>query len=192
MKLTRVATMGILFCGVSLAAQSANQSSSGSIDDRSKAKQSIDHATTHVVVANPATVNRCPVSMHAEHQSDGNVVKVGFAHPKGVGQWLHLTLAGRDSRQIASARLAVRGMTAEGHMAETRGSKAATSIQTFHVPFSEDANQSASADLWVPGITAVERIDLEAVAYSDGTTWTPAGRMSCHVAPDPLMLITSR
>jgi len=192
MKLACAASIGILFCGASLVAQNANQSSSGTIDFGSKAMQSIDPLTTRTVVADPGRVNRCPVSMRAEHQSDGNVVMVGSTHPNGIGQWLHLTLAGRDSMQIRSARLTVRGMTAEGHMTETRGSGAATTAHTFNVPLSADANHTASADLWVPGMTAVERIDLEAVAYSDGTTWRPTDNMSCHVAPDPLMLITSR
>lgn len=62
-----------------------------------------------VLIPAPAMSDGCPVSMRAQHLSDGSMVRTGSVHPKGIGQWLHLTFTSPESKQIASARLTVRG-----------------------------------------------------------------------------------
>ncbi|HKN21447.1 MAG TPA: hypothetical protein VJX73_08520 [Terracidiphilus sp.] len=141
----------------------------------------------------PASVSSCPVSMRAQHLPDGNLVKTRDSHPSGIGQWLHLSLVSRDSKQIAKATLRVRGFSAKARVTQTGpgGDQAFDAIRTLTVALTAAANRSASVDFRVPGMTAVGRIDLESLEYSDGSTWKNGGASSCRVVPDPEMLITS-
>ncbi len=142
----------------------------------------------------PASVSSCPVAMRAQHLSDGSLVKTRDSHPSGIGQWLHLSLVSRDSRQIARATLRVRGFSPKARVTQTGpgGDQAFDAVRTLTVAFAARAGRSATADLWVPGMTAVGRIDLESLEYSDGSTWQIDGASICRVAPDPEMLIMSR
>jgi hypothetical protein len=136
--------------------------------------------------------NLCPVSMKASHGSDWTMVRTGPSHPKGIGQRLHLTLKSPDQRTIASATVNVRGWTAKGRMEEAQsGSDTSSPVRTLTVPFAADSDQSASADLWAPGLTSVTRVELVSVAFTDGTTWTPAQGKTCSVIPDPMMLVAN-
>jgi len=136
----------------------------------------------------------CPVLMEAKHLSDGSLVKTDNAHPKGMGQWLSLSLTTPNQKQIESAILAIRGITPKGHVAEAlaagRGSPDA--VWSFHISFVAGPHGASVADLWVPRMSAVERIDLLAVEWSDGSKWKVADGQICHVAPDPFMLVTNR
>jgi hypothetical protein len=136
----------------------------------------------------------CPVTLHAGHLADGSFVKTDAAHPKGIGQWLSLSLASPEARQIARATLVVRGLTPQGHVTRALSANGASAhaVRTFHVSFSQGPNQTSLANLWVPGMSAVERIDLLEVNYSDGSTWKVTDDQSCRVEPDLKMLITSR
>ncbi|MGO8935546.1 MAG: hypothetical protein ACLPLZ_09275 [Terracidiphilus sp.] len=136
--------------------------------------------------------NPCPVGVLVSHLSDGRTIKTGTAHPKGLGQRLHLTLTSPDSRSIASATVNVRGWTAEGRMERANKDKnAALPMRTLTVPFTAGPVRTASADVWAPGLTAVSSVELTSVAFGDGTTWTPAQGTTCQVTPDPLMQISN-
>lgn len=146
-------------------------------------------ATTQTVP--PPTL--CPVSMQASHLSDGRIVKTGADHPKGVGQRLHLKLNNPDQWTITSATVNLRGWTAKGRTAQVGSSDdAALGLRTLTVPFTPSADRTVSADVWVPGLTAVVSIELLSVKYSDGSTWTPPQGKTCRVAPELLMVVTQR
>jgi hypothetical protein len=132
--------------------------------------------------------------MRAQHLTDGNMVKTRNAHPSGAGQWLHLTLVGHDAKQIARATLIVRGSSPKGRVtgAENNDSEPFNAVRTLAVALTENADHSAAADLWVPGMTAVQRIELKSLVYSNDSSWRVGDGTSCRVTPDPLMLITSR
>jgi hypothetical protein len=136
----------------------------------------------------------CPVLMHAGHLADGSMVRTGTAHPSGIGQWLSLSLTSLENRQIAKATLTVHGLTPKAHVTQTLSARGGPddSSQTFHLAFSSSSHQPALATLWVPGVSAVERIDIESVDYADGSIWKLSDGQSCQVKPDPYMLITSR
>lgn len=145
--------------------------------------------TTHTA----ALPNLCPVSIEASHLSDGNIVKTDADHPKGVGQRLHLKLNNPHQRTITSATVNLRGWTAKGRTAQVGASEdAALGVRTLMVPFTPSADHTVSADVWVPGLTAVVSVELLSVKYSDESTWTPPQGKSCRVAPDLLMLVTQR
>jgi hypothetical protein len=141
--------------------------------------------------ANP----KCPVSMRAQHLSDGSLVKAGKAQPpKGIGQRLHLTIGDPDRREITSAELVIRGFTANGRMVQASAADGGNpnATRSLSVSFSAGDDNTVTADLWMPGMTAVQRIDLNSVTYADGSTWTLAGDLACRVTPDGLMLISAR
>jgi hypothetical protein len=147
-------------------------------------------ATTTTVTA----PNLCPVSIQASHLPDGSMIKTGADHPKGVGQRLHLKLHSPDRRTIASATVSLRGWTAKGRTEQVGSASEdpALRVQTLTVPFTSGADRTASADVWVPGLTAVVSVELLLVKYSDGSTWTPPQGKTCRVAPDLLMVVTQR
>jgi hypothetical protein len=150
----------------------------------------------HTTVAvPPPTLNNCPISMRAQHLSDGSLVKTGkAAHAAGIGQRLHLTLKNPDAKQIASASVTIHGMTPRGRVmqASSTAGNSSDATRQMSVSFSTESDGSATADLWVSGITAVQSIELDSVAYSDGSTWRVAAGDACRITPDPLMLISGR
>jgi len=153
-----------------------------------------DTAQGPVTLIEHGSLPACPVSMRAQHVSDGSMVKTQAGHRSGVGQWLHLTVVSEESKQVAKATLTVRGFSAQGHVTDAGNAKSAqfNAVRTLTAAFVADEDHSATADFWVPGMTAVQRIDLRSLEYVDGSTWKTGNDASCHVDPDPLMLITSR
>lgn len=187
------AVFAILLGGAALVAQGTGQSSFGVAGMEGVGPQGTSQGMADSVGQFPNLV-LCPVSMRAQHLSDGSMVKTHSGHPNSVGQWLHLSMAGDDSKQIARATLTVRGSSPKGRVedADKSNSEPFNAVRTLTVAFAAGADGSASADVWVPGMTAVQRIDLKSLVYSDGSTWKIGSDTSCHVAPDPLMLIGNR
>lgn len=207
------AILAVVFSAATLVAQSPDQQSSPAVASGNSAASGvaigqigpIDSSGVSCMQkstgqpAQPCTfplpmLSTCPVSLRAGHLADGSFVKTDAAHPKGIGQWLSLSFANTDAKRIVSATLVVHGLTPQAHVSQALSADGPTphSVRTFHVSFSPGPNQSSLANLWVPGMSAVERIDLLNVDYNDGSTWTVADGQSCRVAPEMKMLITSR
>lgn len=187
MKLAHFLGLGLLLGPLGLAAQTAiSAGASFGIAQMDETGADGHAATTPVPLR-----NLCPVGLRAQHLADGNMVKTGNGHPKGPGQRLHLTLTSPDARTLVSATFNVRGWTAaRAHMEQTGAAHGpALAVRTLQAPLTAGTGRSASADLWAPGLTAVESVELLAVSYADGSTWTPAAGNSCRITPDPLMLI---
>jgi hypothetical protein len=142
----------------------------------------------------PLIDNFCPVSMQAQHLAGMGMMQARDQYPKGIGQRLTLTLTGRDSRQIASATVAVHGLNGKSRVTEALSTRNPSSdaIATLVVPFAGTAGETASARIWVPGMTAVQTIDLKSVTYADGGTLSLDGIAACRIVPDPLMLIAGQ
>ncbi len=132
-------------------------------------------AGAHKLVAVPApAANRCPISMRAQHLSDGSLMKAGGArHAAGIGQRLHLTLGNPRGQKIASAGLAVHGYTPKGRLMQASPMEGggADATRSLTISFSAGEGDTVSADLWVPGMTAVQSIEVKSVTYADGSTW---------------------
>jgi len=143
--------------------------------------------TTH----QPAST--CPVSLSAQHKADGSLVRTGNAHPKGLGQWLHLALANTGSPKITAATVTVHGFSNKARVTETAGeSSGSDAVMAMTVPLTTVSPRSAAGDVWVAGMTAVTRIDLDSVSFEDGQTRLFTSQDQCSVAPDPFMLIAGR
>jgi hypothetical protein len=157
------------------------------------------HSSLTIVTLPPQTA-ACPVALRAQHLADGSMVRTSRdAHPKGVGQWLHLTVANPQAKQVTNALITVHGfadvprMTEAAPAAEARADAQRTMTASFSTaPVSGAAGQADGADVWVPGMTAVTSIELKRVIYADGSQWSFAGGGSCRITPDPLMLVAGR
>ncbi len=131
----------------------------------------------------------CPAVLSAQHLSDGSVILTSRSHPKGIGQWLHITL---NVHQGAIATLAVHGFSNKGRMTETSLGSSPDAVRTVTVYLAPAQNIQVSGNIWAPDLTAVASIDLVSLNYDDGTSWSaPSGR-TCRVTPDPMMLISGR
>jgi hypothetical protein len=188
MKLAAAVSFALFFISIGAAAQSFGVASTGTLNGPNH---------TIVLQSEATAVPACPVSLRAQHLADGSTIKVRDGHPDhpaGIGQWLHLTLANPDSRRMVRARVTVRGYTNRARVTEAGagGQGSADAIRTFTVALTAQSDKDSAADLWVPGMTAVERIDVRSLTYASGDTWQLSGRESCSVTPDPLMLVAGR
>ncbi len=195
MKTGFVVVITLMLGAATLSAQGAGQTSGHVIQFHDSTPAGAGHQTNAVAIVQPREANDgCPVTMRADHLADGSMVKTNNAHPKGMGQWLNLSLTSRDAKQIAKATVTVNGLTPIGRMtqAQSKGAGSPDATQTLDVSFVAGPDQTAIARIWVPGMSAVERIDLKSMVYSDGSVWKIAEGQACRVRPDPLMLISGR
>jgi len=140
-------------------------------------------------------VNTCPIALHAQQSSAVTRREVGNgdARPAGIAQSLHLTVTNPDSRRIVQANVTVRGFADKARIVQTMsGSDSFDAARTMDVRFPVGSGKEASADLRVPGLTAVSVIDLNSVMYSDGSTWKLGAGGSCRSWIDGLMLVSSQ
>jgi len=152
------------------------------------------NSSQSTVLILPLNTGSCPVMMRAQHLADGSMVKTRDAHPPGVGQWLHLSFASTDSKEIDQARITVHGFSGQPRMAQAQTSRndSTDATKTLTLAWGPRPGNVVSRDVWLPGLAAVESIDLTYVNYSDGSEWRAGSGAACRIAPDPLMLITSR
>src|ERR1035437_4153623 len=126
--------------------------------------------------------NVCPIALRAQHAADGELLRAGATTPKatapkGQGQGLHLTITGPNRNQITQATITVRSLTSNGSLTPALSHQDSTppTSKTLEVKFTAGEKNVAFADIWVPGLTAVQAIDLKSVTYADGSTWKLTG-----------------
>jgi len=173
-----VSSLGIILVSNSLAAQNAG----------SQPAQALLHA--------PPANTACPVSIRAQQASDGDMLAVDHSrpsHPKGIAQRLHLTLTYPDSRRITRATVTIHGLTPRSRVTRTFTTHDdSDAARTVDVTFPGGPRNAVSAYLWVPGLSAVSTIDLNAVTFADGSTWKLSSGGMCHAQVDGLMLISNK
>jgi hypothetical protein len=160
---------------------------------------SATHKTTTLVV-NVPQLSSCPVSVRAQQFSAANEMKVDQNRPKGLAQLLHLTLANPPDSRVARATVTVRGLLPKTRATLTPltlGADASDAAKTLEVAFPAGTDpagtdKAASAELWVPGLSAVYSIDLVSVTYADGSTWTANTARTCRTPIDGIMLVGAR
>jgi hypothetical protein len=178
---------------------------SGQIQDQSRFASCIATLTgpnagqcvSQVDINRVAVAPVCPVPMSARQSSSGNLISVAPGQPaeSRLSQHIHLTLGGKDSPRVASARVTVRGLTSAPRSTllsgPLSGAEGPSSIRrTLNVTFNDGTGEQA-ADLKLLDFTAVLSIELDALTYADGKTWTENAN-ACRVKPDSLMLVGSR
>ena len=146
-----------------------------------------------LIVQIPSIKSNCPVSLHAQQAAGGEMLTVNNGHPKGIGQGLHLILTNPDSRQIAGANVTIRGLTARDRMVQTLSNQDASDVaKTLDVTFPTGPDNNVTANLWVPGMTSVQAIELNSVTYADGSIWKLDAGNGCRTVPDGFMLVGNR
>lgn len=187
MKRAAAVLFALSFASIALSAQAVNQSHPQNIDPS-------QHQAQTIVAQLPAVTGGCPVSLRAQQAAGGDNLQVNNSRPKGIAQGLHLILTNPDSRQIAAANVTVRGLTAKPRLTQALSNQTGSSdaARTLDVRFSAGPLNTVSADLWVPGLTSVQLLELNSVTYGDGSTWKLAAGNVCRTVPDGLMLIGNR
>jgi len=178
MNRTAAVSFALLFGSTILVAQTASQN------------QAPVQTTTLSVAPPPSS---CPVSLHARQTPGWDKMVVNGASPKSTSQMLHLTVAAPHPRSVVAANVTVRGFSNKARLLPTGLSNQDSSdaAKTLDVTFSAATGKEVSADISVPGLTAVSVIDLNSVTYSDGSTWKLAAGSSCRSWIDGFMLVSS-
>jgi hypothetical protein len=151
--------------------------------------------TQTLIIQLPPLNNACPVSVQARQAASWNRMEVGNDHPKGPVQRLHLTLINPKSKQITRATVTVHGLTPKTRATFTPmaiDNAPSDAAKTLDVAFADGTGKEVSADLWVPGLSATNSIELTAVTYSDGSTWKLTDGRTCRTPIDGLMLVGAR
>jgi hypothetical protein len=147
--------------------------------------------------ANAANGSDCPVSMNARQGVWDRALRVDNEKTEKqqdrVGQRLNLTLSDRRSLRIVDATVKVLGLSGKNRVLGTGLSSNGYSdaSRVVHLTSFSRGDQGATADLYAPGFTSVTSIQLLAISYADGSTWTASQPNGCRVSPDPMMLIAA-
>jgi hypothetical protein len=150
-------------------------------------------------VAPISTGSACPIVMSARHLMGAHISQARKGDPpnpstKVTSPSLRLLLASRDSRQIIAATIKVHGFAGESRAIPIQNGMGTGSdaSQTIKLQFTQEPGNEATAVFGATNMAVIQTIDLESVVYADGSTWRLADGQSCWIAPDPLMLISSR
>lgn len=189
MRLLRTVSLSIVLCPIALAAQ--NGGVSFGVAGTTPGVQGGGASGSPALAAQPPA-GLCPVSLRAQHKADGGMEQVDSARVLGVGQWLHLVLADRNTSVPSSARVTVHGYSNKARVTQAGSGSRTDAAKTITVKLAAQPDRSAAGDLWAPGMTAVTRIDLNSLSYADGTAQAFTAQQACHVAPDPFMLVAGR
>ena len=134
----------------------------------------------------------CPVSVRAQHGTGAGMLEAKGAPPKGVGQAVHLSVADPERRQIVAANVTVRGLSNKARMVPVQSNQPVSDAsRTMDVRFILDDDRER-ADLRVPGLSATSSVELNSVAYADGSTWKAEAGSVCRTPIDGFMLVDMR
>jgi hypothetical protein len=198
MKSSIVLTIALISVSLPLAAQQEPDATEG---QREPAVRIVQMSPTTIRILQDA--ENCPAILNIQHLSDGSMIRTsngtGHTHPSGIGQWLHITIM---TPTVATATLLVRGFSDKARVTQADNKSGAgtagpnangpNATRTVTVTFPETGNGQATGNVWVPGLTAVDSIDLTSMTYVNGNTWSAPSGHTCSVTPDPLMLISGR
>lgn len=142
----------------------------------------------------------CPVRMQAQHGTGRGLLLArdrqgeSSARTDQASQRIHLVLGNADGKQIAQARVMVRGYGAKVRVEHALSSPGAPRLlsRTLVVHMQPEDKETAEGDLMLPGFTSVQSIELLALRFDDGSSWNALLGTPCSVTPDPLMLIADR
>lgn len=193
MKRTVAVAFSILFGAISVFAQ--NGAAAGSASFRTAALERLDGTDSITVVAPPVTYSICPVGMRAQQGAGGDLVRARDGQRvDGPAQRIHLVLTPRHALQVTGARIRVRGLFGKNRLARAGMAEqlAPDRTQTLSVTFMPGENAESIADLVLAGFTSVQSIELQAITYSDGSTWKMESSNLCRVTPDAIMRVAGR
>ena len=137
----------------------------------------------------------CPISMRAQQRTSATgLMRAGDWKAAVPGQRIHLDVD-RGPNAVTAIQITVRGTTARPRVYTAQSQQVRSdAVKSFTLTADGASADGAaiSSDLLLRGFTSVQSVNLDSVSYDDGSIWTPAGGKGCSVAPDPLMLVSSR
>jgi hypothetical protein len=158
------------------------------------AQASPDPSHLQLQAAQP-TPGACPVSLRVQQTAAGFTREVGQGNqfPNETAQVLHVTLTDPDSRKIVAASVTVRGQSARGRKVDvlTTDQAPGDAARTMSIRLTPSTAAEVETSLRVPGFSAVNAVELNAVTFADGATWKIAAR-TCRTPIDGTMLIGMR
>lgn len=162
--------------------------------------QPVAQATQPVAGAKQSITLRaqpCSVAMRATQGSSSQFLRTRNGNSTPMMR-PSLTLTPRDGRKIVSATVTAHGyspspgsMDLVARLWPQPKSHSREIAKTLAIRFHAAEDGAFTAELPLPGFSAVTMIDLNSLTYGDGTTWNAPARNECHVAPDPLLLIAA-
>jgi hypothetical protein len=187
---TSIALVFLLSGSSMLSAQTPKSASSGA------ATLSLQHPSqsSTIMVLAPVFPAGCPIAMQARHGVWDHTIKVhqnGETYTGPLGQRIELTLTSTQSAKIVAATVLVRGFDGKNRMVQAGSADEGNASRTLRTGFTYSGNNTASADLYISGFTAVTSVKLQDVTYADGSTWRANQSNPCRIAPDPLMLVAA-
>ncbi len=134
----------------------------------------------------------CPVSLHARQGFGGDMLKVAKEHPNESGQLIQISISDPEpGRHAIAANLTGRGLTAKGRAVPT-GQIPSDAERPIQIRLTPGPDHTLTAEMWVPGVTTVQTIELASLTLADGSTWKLPAEAACTTAPDGFMLIGAR
>jgi hypothetical protein len=131
--------------------------------------------------------NGCPVGMRVKRTGEGVTRFAGRQDRAIVSQLIHVSFTNPQAKTVVAAQVVVHGYNAEARIMPVASSSNAIT-KTIQLNLTE-SGKVTSTDVRLQSFAAVERVDLESLTYSDGTSWTSSPQKLCSVEPDALMLV---
>lgn len=199
-----------VLCGIPAVAQSSPppattlpQGTSTVFTERLQPNDATQVKVSTVVTWMAPRMAGCPIDMRVRQRMSGftvavddNVVRRRVFAPR-LRLFLNDLRKDMAGHKIVSAAVTVHGTNQKARMQPLDGHSGGHGDpdsgdveKTLNVGLAEWDEPGVSGDFRLPGFTSTSRVDLLSITYEDGSTWKLSGAESCHVAPDPLMLIS--
>jgi hypothetical protein len=153
------------------------------------------HSSQPAVLQSLSYGSECPLNLSAQQ---GMSAELRTTRPgqkdtptQSLSQQIRLTVANPRPIGINAARIKVHGYTPTAR-AFPLAPPSPDAAKSLDLVLTVAPGQDAATDLRLEGFSAVTSIELVSVSYADGTRWQAAAETHCQIAPDPVMLITSR
>jgi hypothetical protein len=164
-------------------------------------QEPVTGSTANLVLATPHSHmdrNNCPVGLRVKHgpglpmsRNAGPTINGnGQAQIPDQNQGIHLTLTNLMPRSIVSAQIVVHGFSNKWRYVPLSGADPDLA-RTVEVALDVKGNGEASRNLSLSHFTAITAVDVNAITYSDGSTWRTSSPGACSVSPDLMMLVNA-
>lgn len=144
----------------------------------------------------------CPVGLQVKHgpglatsrSADGPSINgkpfSGELRSPEQNQAIQLTLINLLPQSIVSAQIVVHGFSNKWRYVPLSGADPDLA-KTVDVALDVKGNSEASRNLSLSHFTAITAVDVNAVAYADGSRWHASSPGACSASPDSFMLVNA-
>ncbi|HEU5352597.1 MAG TPA: hypothetical protein VFU55_13460 [Terracidiphilus sp.] len=145
----------------------------------------------------------CPVRMELQQRFEYAPRFAGKdATVQGPAPRIRIVLSSLYGDPVVKAKLTVVGWDTGAHLVPVAGAKAGSGrasgdmSRTLVAGFTEagftSGGDGSSAELALPGFSAVRLVQLRQVTFAGGTTMNFAPEDNCQAGPNPMVLVTAR